>query len=177
MSENWLLGLHWGIKKSFLDYVARMPDGRGIFRDGATLADGSIAVFEPDVEAEQPEAADADLFLAFHGDIHFSGHFGMLNVRIADPWITMRGSQAEMTVLDPYHPEAGPRLPLVRFTLESRKTEDDMRIWLGTEVHLTQEATGLFNDVYRVGEQFESIAILLRATNATAYGNAKIGTS
>src|ERR1035437_5545925 len=81
MSENWLLGLHWGIKKSFLDYVARMPDGRGIFRDGATLADGSIAVFEPDVEAEHPEAADADLFLAFHGDVHFSGHFGMLNVR------------------------------------------------------------------------------------------------
>lgn len=167
MSER-LLGLHWGIKASFLEYIGRMSDGRGTVTNGATPTEGNVMVFEPAEVPTPPEAADADLFLAFRGDVRFAGHFGMLYVRIADPWLTVRGREAVLTVLDPFKPDLDPRLPLIRFTLDERPTDEDLRIWLSTDVRLTEEGTGLFNDVYQAGEPFEPLAIFLPALTAAS---------
>jgi hypothetical protein len=161
MSRERLLGLHWAIKASFLGYIGRMADGRATATDGATPTEGNIMVFEPATVPVPSEAADADLFFAFRGDIRFAGHFGMLFVRIADPWIAVHGDRGVMWVLDPYKPDEKPRVPLVRFTLESRPTADDLQIWLSTDVQLTAEGTALFNDVYQAGEAFEPLAIFL----------------
>lgn len=161
MTEGRLLGLHWGIKSSFLGYVARMPDGRASFTDGATATEGNITVFDHDPSTEQPSPEGPDSFFAFRGDVRFGGHAGMMFVRIADPWITVVGDRAQMTVLDPQDRDAGSRLPLVNLTLEPRSTDEPIRIWLATDVALTPEGVGLFNDVYPAGEPLAPLAIFL----------------
>lgn len=161
MSEDRLPGLHWGIKASFLEYIARMSDGRGTVTDGATVTEGNVMVFEPAPQVVAPPSIDADRFHAFRGDVRFAGHFGMLFVRIADPWITVRGDEAEMTVLDPFKPDEEPRLPLVHFTLHKQALDEDLDAWLSTDVRLSDKGTGLFNDVYQPGELFDPLAVFL----------------
>lgn len=167
MADEPLHGLHWGIKASFLEYIARMSDGRGSVSDGATALDGNITAFEPAPDVRGPDLDDLEQFWAFRGDVRFAGHFGMLYVRIADPWVTVRAGRAELTVLDPYEPDEHPRLPLVRFTLERQNVPGSLDTWLATDVHLTQEGTGLFNDVYQTGELFEPLAIFWPAHTTT----------
>lgn len=161
MTHERLMGLHWGIKSSFLQYIARMTDGRATVTDGATPTEGNVMVFEPADTLCPPEHADADLFLPFRGDIRFAGHFGLLFVRLADPWVIVRGDRATMTVLDPYKPDEKPRLVLSHLVLEARPTAEDLDIWLSTDVRLAAEGTDLFNDVYQAGEPFEPLAIFL----------------
>lgn len=158
MSQNRLLGLHWGIKGSFMDYIAAMPDSRATAIDGATPTSSDVLVFEPAIPTP-PKPEDADLVLGFRGDVRFSGHAGLLFVRIADPWITVRRGRGVLTILDPYQPDTTPRLPLAHLTLVPQPAPDGMRIWLGQDVRLTKEGTGLFNDVYPAGEPMEPLAV------------------
>ncbi|WP_188110711.1 HtaA domain-containing protein [Aeromicrobium ginsengisoli] len=159
MSDEQHLGLHWGIKSSFLDYVGRTPDGRASLHDGVTATEGNVMVFEPD-----PEASDVDAgTFAFRGDLRFAAHAGMMFVRIAHPLVKVTDGRGEMTVVEPRDVEGDTRLPLVRFTLEPRPTNEDLRIWLATDVALTVEGVALFNDVYQVDEPFSPLAIFLPA--------------
>lgn len=168
MADAPLLGLHWGIKTSFLEYISRMPDGRASITDGATFLEGNVAAFEPLPSAEPADPSTGERTWAFRGDVRFAGHHGMLFVRIADPRVTVRNGQGELTVLDPEDPDTRPRLPLVRFTLVEQDLDADLDAWLATDVALTPEGTGLFNDVYEAGELFEPLAIFLPSTAQAA---------
>lgn len=160
MRQRRRLGLHWGVKASFMDYIAAMPDSQASAVDGATATDGNVIVFEP-ASPSPPRPEDADLLLAFRGHVRFSGHSGLLFVRITDPWITVRGGEAVLTILDPHMPKEKPRLPLARLTLEQRAAPDDIRIWISKDVHLMEEGMALFNEVYPAGEQMEPLAVFL----------------
>jgi hypothetical protein len=161
-------GLRWGIKSSFVAYVMRMPDGQGSMSDGASPTDTNELMFEPDPAIESPDAG-ADRFWAFRGDIRFKGHYGMLFVRVAHPWITLRGDQAELTVDDPYQREGGERLHLVSFDLApGTPPSPELEIWSGTNVRMESGGVELFNDVYQAGEPFEPLTIILPAAAASA---------
>ena len=71
MSGNRQLGLHWGIKGSFMDYIAAISDSQALATDGATPTAGNVLVFEP-APPPPPEPEDADLMLAFRGGVRFS---------------------------------------------------------------------------------------------------------
>jgi len=163
MSGNRQLGLHWGIKGSFMDYIAAISDGQALATDGATPTAGNVLVFEP-APPPPPEPEDADLMLAFRGGVRFSGHSGLLFVRIIDPWISVHGRDAVLTVRDPNKPDSRPRLPLARFTLEPRPASGDIRIWVSKIVELAEEGTALFNDVYPAGEAMEPLAVFVRGS-------------
>ncbi len=160
MTTPTLSGLRWAIKYSFLEYISRMPDGKGSVSDGARPAERSELVFEPD-PTPHPVPEGADRLLAFRGDVRFAGHYGMLFVRICDPWVVLRGTQAELTVVDPYKPEEDPRVRLVTFELPEASREGEFEVWRIPDVRLAAEGCGLFNDVYPEGEPFEQIAITL----------------
>lgn len=160
MSQKRLIGLHWGVKGSFMDYIAAMSDSRATAVDGATPTSSNVLVFEPAIQPP-PKPEDADLLLSFRGDVRFSGHGGLLFVRIADPWIAVHRGRGVLTVLDPHQPDEKPRLPLARLTLEPQPESDGIQIWLGQDVRLTEEGTGLFNDVYPAGETLEPLAVFL----------------
>lgn len=159
MSQQRLVGLHWGIKASFMNYMAAMPDSQASAVGGATPTAGNLLVWEP--AGSPPSKPNTDLVLAFRGDVRFTGHGGLLSVRLADPCITTRGGEAVLTVLDPSRADPARRLRLACLTLETRPASGRLRIWLSKDVRLAEEGTALFNDVYPAGEQMEPLAIFL----------------
>jgi hypothetical protein len=168
-AEPFRPGLRWAIKLSFVEYVMRSADGQGTASAGATPAGNGEMVFEP---VPGPGPVEADRFWAFRGDVRFGAHFGMLFVRIADPWISVRGELAELTVVDPYNRQDQPRLRLVSFTLvpdpsSSGLSSSGLEVWSGSDVRLTPEGTELFNDVYPPGEPFEPLTITVPSNAAT----------
>ena len=122
MSQRRMPGLHWGIKGSFMDYIASMPDSQASASDGATPAAGNLLVWEP-AGSPVPEPSDANFLLAFQGDVRLSGHGGLLSVRVADPWISTRGRETVLTIHDPSRADPRRRLPLARLTLETRRVD------------------------------------------------------
>lgn len=142
--------LRWGIKSSFLGYVARMPDGRAYLGGGAAVNDRQELLF--------PLTSAEDGTFAFGGTVTFSGHFGMLFVQVAEPAIVVRDGEAEMTVADPESKD-GKRVQLVTFALTGPSVEDDVERWEATDVRLAQEGVDLFGEVYQAGEQFSPLTI------------------
>lgn len=146
-------GLRWGIKTSFVGYVARMPDGRAYVGAGAAVNDRNELIFPLD---EETTAAPATF--AFGGDVRFTGHFGLLFVQIAQPRVVVHEGEAELTVVDPGSKE-GKRLRLVTFGLLGPEREDGLERWAATDVRLTPEGVEVFGDVYQPGEPFEPLTI------------------
>lgn len=154
------IGLCWALKRSFLEYIARAPGGRGSLGDGATATDLNEIVFEPDL-LDPPAPAKGDTFRAFRGTATFSAHFGMLLVRIASPWVTIHERRGELTVLDPFQRQGDARLRLATFDIDSHTIADGFEHWTAAEVRLAPEACELFNDVYSAGEALEPLSIIV----------------
>ena len=157
-----LVGLRWALKRSFLDYIARAPGGRGSLSDGATATGLREIVFEPDLQ-NPPAPAREGTFRAFRGAATFSGHFGMLFVRIANPWVTIQEQHGELTILDPFKREGGARLRLASFSIDGHTVSDGFEHWTAADVRLAPEGCMLFNDVYPAAEPLEPLTIIVPA--------------
>lgn len=156
-------GLRWAIKHSFVGYVSRMPDGRGYISGGAGATETNEFVF-PLAEEGAPASDDGAVrTFAFGGSITFTGHFGLLYVQIAQPRITVREGEAELTVADPESKEGG-RLPLATLALTGPVAEDGNERWEATDVRLTPQGVELFGDVYQAGEPLEPLAVIVPAS-------------
>lgn len=156
--------LRWAIKRSFVDYVMRMPDGRGWVIEGATSTESNEFVFE---WAGSESADDGSQVWKFRGEVGMYGHSGMLLVRITDPWLTVRGERATLSVGDPLE-EHGGRFDLATLELTPADVPSNGAAWAGDPVQLTAKATSTFNDVYAPGELFEPLLVLLPAAHRPA---------
>ena len=158
-------GLRWGIKNSFIDYVRRMPDGRGWVGDGAMPIGSHEILYAPEASEWGPTAdGTGERTWTFRGDVRFSGHAGMLFVQVASPILTvLDGSDgtARLTVANPPGSDGPDRLPLVTLRLHREPGPEDVELWSGTDVRLTEAGTALFNDVYAAGEPFEPMTVRL----------------
>ena len=150
-------GLRWAVKRSFVDYVQRMPDGRAAVADGAKGVEDGQVLFAPDPTVAPP-TDDLDRFWAFSGQVWFDGHAGLLFVQVKAPWIALRGDTAELSV------DAGTegRLTLVTLRVEPAPSPaEGVEVWHGTEVALHAAGVELFNEVYPPGEPFEELTIVV----------------
>lgn len=155
-------GLRWGIKRSFLDYIRRMPDGQGSLADGARAVGEDEILFAPAaLQLGSDPDGTATRTWSFRGEVRFSGHFGMLALRLGSPALTVRGSTAELTIAGAPEDGEDGRLPLVTLDLVQQPAPDGIEIWHGTEVRLTAVATPLFNGTYPEGEPFEPLTVTL----------------
>ncbi|HUA49862.1 MAG TPA: HtaA domain-containing protein [Solirubrobacteraceae bacterium] len=161
MSTPPSIGLRWTLKRSFLEYVARAPDGKATVSAGATATSLNEILFEPDPR-DHRTPSNAETFYAFRGAITFSAHFGMLMVRIADPWVTIEENLGEVTVLDPYEdPGANARLRLATFEIADHRITDGLEHWTAALVRLASEGCVLFNDVYEDGVLLDPLTIIV----------------
>jgi len=160
-----VFGMRWGIKGSFIDYVRRMPDGKGWLGKGAVPVSEHEILFALKETGTRPTTASGmERFWAFGGEVRFSGHFGMLYVSLAAPELTRSEARTELTVVAPFSKtEKLERLPLVTLRLEEQPAPDGVQGWHGTDVRLTEAGAGLFNDVYAPGEPFEPLTVTLPA--------------
>lgn len=144
-------GLVWGLKDSFLAYVAGCPDGSVELSPGTgQLPDGRF-YFSPDPDAP-PEA------LHFRGGVRLRAHGGMLDVCLADPRVDEASGQSVLSA-ETWKDGVWQRIPFadVSWAPAVAGTDDDgagdgtVRTLLA-ETRLHPEATALFDDTYPAGE-------------------------
>lgn len=156
-----LPGLTWPIKRSFIDYVFRMPDGGGWVTDGATATEDNVLVYE---FVSVDEASSGQRW-TFRGDVRFGGHGGLLFVRIADPVLTVVNNLATVSIIDPADEDGHERrVDLVTAELTVLDAPAGMARWRGDPVRLTAAGVPLFNDVYAEGELFDPLTVQLPGT-------------
>ena len=90
------VGMEWGIKRSFIRYVAYLPDGNHVTEDGAYLNDASIFTF-PNFVVAEPDIG----VIRFQGTVKVGGHGGLLGVLLSDPWVHLSGDEGVLSVIDP----------------------------------------------------------------------------
>lgn len=146
-------GLTWPIKRSFVTYVLGMPDGQAGAVDGAWPLPDLTVVFAHDPSVGDDEVGAGGW--AFRGDVRFAGHFGMLYVRIAHPWIVRTDEGAVLTIADPDGDDDSLRVPLATVTLE----EVGPGQWASTAVALTAQGSELFNSVYPEGDPLDPFTV------------------
>ncbi|MFI6309617.1 HtaA domain-containing protein [Nocardia fusca] len=156
-------GLDWTVHTRFLTYIASMADGRCSATDGAAPApEGSGGRFRYEFAGVQefPEGRA----ICFRGDVRFSGHHGMLFVRIADPVIVLGDQSAIVTVAAPETSASAGRIPLAHFSLvqlANAPREMGRNCLRGVDLRLTAEGAELFGGVYPVGERFDDLHLVL----------------
>ncbi len=101
-------GLHWGIKRRFLQYIARMPDGQCSTTDGATVDDTSRFHFT--LDRTDLTSAHAVGVVTCRGDVRFAGHHGMLFVAVTDPVVHLEGDRGHLTIAATPGPEDAPAI-------------------------------------------------------------------
>lgn len=143
--------LVWGIKSSWTDYVERMSDGTVTTSGGAErLVTGEFAF---------PLVQVGSCTATFTGTVEFSGHYGMLSVRFAEPAITSVDGLLELSIIDD-DPEAPDQR---RTILTLGDPSQGANTWQFNSPVLTSAGADLFFDNYRPGTRFDSVVVPSRA--------------
>ncbi|HZO35770.1 MAG TPA: HtaA domain-containing protein [Solirubrobacteraceae bacterium] len=159
------IGLSWTIRTSFLRYIAGMPDGRGVLAGGAIETAGRGITFPP--AGAHFDETSGNGAIRFGGEVTFSGHFGMLTMRLADPWIDTADGTGTLFVAARSGDEDG-FAPFATFAFDFEATEDAY-VWRACNVQLLAHGATLFGDVYPEGEPLDPfIAVLDRRADASA---------
>lgn len=145
--------LDWTLKRSFVEYIARMPDGRMSVTDGAEV-DGTSFRFRVTSFERSAKGGIA----AFRGDVRFAGHGNLLFVGIADPIVAFSGDEAVVSIQLP----ASVRGPAERIDLAKgmiRAVEyvgTAERRTIGSPL-LTEDGSELFAGVYSAGDPLDDV--------------------
>ena len=150
-------GLVWVIKRSFVDYVLGGGGGTATPSGGAWVRPDGASVFEFDAT----DSDDAQSVWKFRGEVLFEAHWGMLTMRIADPWIVQADDDVQVTIVDPFSRQEGDRLTIAKAKLESDGVTATGENWAGFDVQLANGGWALFNGKYEVGSALDPFAVRL----------------
>lgn len=153
-------GMHWGLKRSLLSYVARAPDGRCSATDGARASDSGG--FHYALDAVDVDASGAIARLAFSGDVRLSAHGGMMFVSIKDPALVLGEDGETLLLHDALGAAGGGSIEFASCSVTKVETPAGAVIGISVgQVHLTQQGPQLFGGYYSPGEPFEDFQITL----------------
>lgn len=119
-----VMGLRWGLKQSFRNYVqsvgGRIEAAAGAERD----ADGTFS-FSPAPDSRLSLDANGAPHgrAAFLGEVRFEGHGGMLSVCIADPVLEIGPAGASLSVADSH--ERTRRIEIARLDMAAMVAGED----------------------------------------------------
>jgi hypothetical protein len=153
-------GLHWAVKRTFFNYLARLTDSRMSVTGGATLTDQNEVLWEAAPNSAPAVPRGADRVLTFSGDLRCAGHGGLLFVRVADPHVVLSGDMGELSVVETFSTAEGSRIPLVTFGVAHRAYADGCEVLSTADVRLTDRGAEVFSMNYPAGELFEPITVI-----------------
>jgi len=150
--------LVWGVKDSFLAYLARTEGSRIGVSGGAGYEEGLGFTF--------PLVTDADFdpgeglgSLQFGGRVHFTGHFGMLDLLLADPRVETGPTGAEL-LFTVQEEDDSPALAVAALDWPTCGTAaDGVCTKGGIAAALTEGAVQLFNGAYQPGEPLAPVLV------------------
>jgi hypothetical protein len=145
-------GLTWGVKQSFVNYVVAMSGGTATVAGGASSRESGT--FFPLADQSGFDLATARGTIRFGGGVHFAGHFGALDLTLAEPWL----ESDEQGAVVSFETGAG-RIPLVALGPAETGMDGELIVWRGIETRMLGEAAAAFNGVYGAGEPFDPMTI------------------
>ena len=152
------LGLSWGIKRSFIDYISSLPDGSVSATDGATVAEPSLFCFSP--ESSDYDVGRGTGVLRFRGDVRLAGHHGMLLVRLLNPWISFTGGSGVLSISTG---DGQDRTPVGFLTPSMPRVADRSLVWDPVDVVISPEGSELFDGQYAAGQPMDPLFIRVAA--------------
>jgi hypothetical protein len=152
--------LQWGVKNSFVRYVRAMADGICTPSGGAQEAPGGAFVFpSPHPEPGPPPepAPPGAMTWRFTGELHFGAHGGVLGVVIADPWIILSETTAELTIVDDARPSA--RIVFATGHRHDFARDGDGVGFLWPAPFLSDRGAMIFHDAYPEGTALDPVLV------------------
>ncbi|MCU1548190.1 MAG: hypothetical protein JWO29_1141 [Arthrobacter sp.] len=153
------LGLTWGIKRSFIDYIRGLPDGAVSAADGATVVEPGLFRFAPE-RSEYDIARGAGL-LRFRGDVRLAGHHGMMFVRLLDPWIELAGGSGILSISTGGGGQERAEVGTLR-AVAPRESEGYL-VWEHVAVMVSAGGSELFDGQYAAGQPMDPLFIRVAA--------------
>lgn len=147
-------GLTWGVKTSFLLYLARMPQTQvGVGEGAGYTVDREFwfPLTRPDGASSSDRGA-----LRFEGEVSIVAHSGFLRLTLADPWVLRDGESARLSV----RLGAGERVELLDLEWTEPVRHDDGTVsWFNLPARLAEAGVPVFNEAYGVGEEMDPVSI------------------
>ncbi|NKX53094.1 HtaA domain-containing protein [Arthrobacter mobilis] len=155
-------GLTWGVKRSFVNYLTSLPDGDISAAEGASQVAPGLFNFLPGGGSFDPAAGTG--VLRFRGDVRLSGHYGMMFVQIASPWIEFGPDGGTLTTaIGEPDTEASERIALVAFDAAAPQLVAGSLVWPALETRLTREGSDVFNHQYGTNQPMDPLSIRVPA--------------
>lgn len=150
--------LLWGIKRSFLRYLAHQPSSRASVGGGAASTTDHRFLFPASGAVDSLSPTSAGI-LRFEGDVRLTAYGGMLDLVVAEPWIEIDAISTRLSVVA-YDADRNTLVRTVVADLTEQESEQDgsrSRHW---EARLSATGAPVFGDVYVVGEMLDSAAVV-----------------
>ncbi|MET3923496.1 HtaA domain-containing protein [Arthrobacter sp. UYEF20] len=154
------LGLSWGIKRSFIDYINSLPDGAVSAVNGAAIDEAGLFRFAPD--AADYDAVRGTGILRFRGDVRLAGHHGMMFVRLLDPWIAFTGGRGILSIST--GDDGGQdRTAVAILRAGAPRDVGGSLFWEHVDVVISPEGSELFDGQYAAGQPMDPLFIRVAA--------------
>ena len=148
-------GLGWPIKASFARYVGGLVDGR-IDLIGPVSASRDCGLIFRLEDSSAFDISTESGVIKFGGAVQFQGHFGMLRVVIADPWLSVDGSLGTLSIAT--GPDKRVKLAACRVSWD-----ETGYVARGTELMLNAGGVALFGDGYEEGSYLDPFLLRLES--------------
>ncbi|RRD51897.1 hypothetical protein EII12_06780 [Buchananella hordeovulneris] len=162
--------LKWALRESFTTYI-RGSIAKGSWELNGAQWDGTQFAFP---------AADGNFDVAkksgrinYSGSVHFTGHNGILDLKISNPSLVVNGNSGELYLTVSGSDMSGKKFDLgnVRFanvSFSEVKTEGETLKLAGAEVTLTDEGAKAFAGFYKAGEKLAGLTSELKTAPASS---------
>lgn len=149
-------GLVWGLKRSLLGYLRRIPDGRISIDDGVHLT--STLDFHFPLLTSSFDTATGAGILRFSGLVHLYGHFGAMDVTLANPWLHLDGSTGILSFNTSQDQSSNVRESLFDIPHVPRAISvDDTLQWEALQPNVGAAGAELFQANYPLGVSFDPL--------------------
>lgn len=138
------LGFAWALKRSFVEYVAGMRDGRMSLEGDAALTSTREFYFPYLSSVGTP---GGNLVVRFNGGIVFTAHHGLLSVAIRNPSVRVEGTRGTITI-----DSSDGAVVLAELEEISLRHDGDVAMFSSTRVTLASPSVELFGSTYPASE-------------------------
>ncbi|CAM5560181.1 HtaA domain-containing protein [Streptomyces abikoensis] len=161
--------LHWGVKKSFREYIVNGPADGKVELSGGAVKSGDGYRFGKDKGEGKFDAATSTLDVAFNGQVRFTGHDGQLDLTFSKFKVHASGTTgtltADVTTKDPKAGTATKTVQLADLTLpvDALKAKDGVVHLQGVTTKMTEDGAKTFEykgkPFYKKGTAFDPVTV------------------
>ncbi|MGK5547621.1 HtaA domain-containing protein, partial [Streptomyces sp. URMC 127] len=162
---------HWGVKKSFREYIVNGPADGKVELSGGAVKSGDGYRFGKDKGEGKFDAATSTLDAAFNGQVRFTGHDGQLDLTFSKFKVHASGTTgtltADVTTKDPKAGTATKTVQLADLTLpvDALKAKDGVVHLQGVTAKMTEDGAKAFEykgkpfPGYKKGAAFDPVTV------------------